>query len=249
MSATPAETASNTSNGFTSSPAAKTCTLRRPPVSAVIERPNLSALVPTPGKPFGQLVTIFNSRTPCAIAGVATVAAAATTVPLRVKNLRRSIALFPSRRRSPPTPRGLQHIEPAAMSQLPCAVAHRPAAVSFGSFTSFPLSRRVRFAPRADIRPAAGTQVIYPARSSGSGHNVDFELTQECAQIARHYGGADSSRLNCSVELFEHGTGHQICRWRQAAPTRCYEAELTKHRWSLDRPKDQLSVRGGGNSD
>ena len=153
MSATPAETASNTSNGFTSSPAAKTCTLRRPPVSAVIERPNLSALVPTPGKPFGQLVTIFNSRTPCAIAGVATVAAAATTVPLRVKNLRRSIALFPSRRRSPPTPRGLQHIESAAMSQLPCAVAHRPAAVSFGSFTSFPLSRRVRFAPRADVRP------------------------------------------------------------------------------------------------
>src|SRR5262249_31386569 len=100
--------------------------------------------------------------------GVATVAAAATTVPLRVKNLRRSIALFPSRRRSPPTPRELQHIEPAAMSQLPCAVAHRPAAVSFGSFTSFPLSRRVRFAPRADV-PANARVYEYTPFCNGPG--------------------------------------------------------------------------------
>src|SRR5262249_36644484 len=50
--------------------------------------------VPRPGRPFGQLVTIFSSRTPCAMAGAGNVAAAPATAPARVKKPRRSMAHF-----------------------------------------------------------------------------------------------------------------------------------------------------------
>src|SRR5262249_27331588 len=94
MSATPLETASNTSKALTSCPAPKTWTLTRPPVIAVIARPSLSALLPRPGRPFGQLVTILSSRAPCAMAGAGNVAATPATVPAWVKKLRRSMARF-----------------------------------------------------------------------------------------------------------------------------------------------------------
>src|SRR5260370_34341004 len=64
------------------------------PVIAVIALPSLSALLPRPGRTFGQLVTIFNSRTPCAIAGAGNVAATPATAPARVKKLRRSMGRF-----------------------------------------------------------------------------------------------------------------------------------------------------------
>src|SRR5262249_19482394 len=94
MSATPLETASNTSKALTSCPAPKTWTLTRPPVIAVIARPSLSALLPRPGRPFGQLVTILSSRAPCAMAGAGNVAATPATAPAWVKKLRRSMARF-----------------------------------------------------------------------------------------------------------------------------------------------------------
>src|SRR5215471_17646336 len=94
MSATPLETASNTSKALTSCPAPKTWTLRRPPVIAVIALPSLSALLPRPGKPFGQLVTILSSRAPCAMAGAGNVADTPATAPARVKKLRLSMARF-----------------------------------------------------------------------------------------------------------------------------------------------------------
>src|SRR5262249_45849811 len=63
-------------------------------VIAVIARPSLSALLPRPGRPFGQLVTILSSWAPCAMAGAGNVAAAPATAPARIKKLRRSMARF-----------------------------------------------------------------------------------------------------------------------------------------------------------
>src|SRR6516225_8888189 len=60
----------------------------RLPVAAVIACPIRSALLLSPGRPFGQLVAILNSRMPCETAGAGKVAAAAaaprTTMPRRV---------------------------------------------------------------------------------------------------------------------------------------------------------------------
>ncbi len=71
MSATPSETASNTSNASTSSPGKYVVTLSRPSEASVTQRPNhskRSALV--------QLQTSFSSRVPLAMAGALSVAAA-----------------------------------------------------------------------------------------------------------------------------------------------------------------------------
>ena len=58
-----------------------------------MERPSLSALVPRPGSPFGQLVTILSSRAPCAMAGAGNVAA--TPAPALTRKLRRSMVTLP----------------------------------------------------------------------------------------------------------------------------------------------------------
>src|SRR5262249_28174864 len=81
ISITPLETASKTSKGLTSSPAANTVTRMRFPVATVIARPMRSALVCSPGKSFGQLVASLNSRMPCEIAGAGNAAAAAAAAP------------------------------------------------------------------------------------------------------------------------------------------------------------------------
>src|SRR5262249_14900774 len=60
----------------------------RLPVAAVIACPIRSALLLSPGRPFGQLVAILNSRTPCEIAGAGRAAALAIT-PARSIMLRR----------------------------------------------------------------------------------------------------------------------------------------------------------------
>src|SRR5262245_6970208 len=94
MSATPLDTASKTSNGLTISPAANTFTCRRLPVTVVIAPAIRSALACKPGRPFGQLVTILNSRMPCESAGVGNVADAAPT-DAAYRNFRRFITLLP----------------------------------------------------------------------------------------------------------------------------------------------------------
>src|SRR5262245_14456892 len=60
----------------------------RLPVAAVIAFPIRSALLLSPGRPFGQLVAILNSRMSCEIAGVGKAAALAIT-PARSMRLRR----------------------------------------------------------------------------------------------------------------------------------------------------------------
>src|SRR5215471_8026346 len=53
----------------------------RLPVAAVIACPIRSALLLSPGRPFGQLVAILNSRMPCEIAGAGNAAAAPAAAP------------------------------------------------------------------------------------------------------------------------------------------------------------------------
>src|SRR5690606_40746540 len=91
-------TASRACRAGTSSPAAKTLTVRRPPDMSLMRLARRSAPTPRPGKFFGQAVTMRHSILPCERAGagnavlVATAPAPARAAPLR--NLRRSILRF-----------------------------------------------------------------------------------------------------------------------------------------------------------
>src|SRR5690606_10058784 len=76
-SAVPSETASNTPGPGTSSPAANSLTSMRPPDSAVMRSASICAATPGPGRFFGHAVTIFHSTLSWAMAGAATVLAAA----------------------------------------------------------------------------------------------------------------------------------------------------------------------------
>ena len=77
QSAVPRCTASNASKAGTSSPAANTLMVSRPPVASPIVLAKRSAAVPPPGNIFGQLVTMRHSCRPCEIAGAAIVVTAA----------------------------------------------------------------------------------------------------------------------------------------------------------------------------
>src|SRR5215470_13177756 len=57
-------------------------------VAAVIACPNRSALLLSPGRPFGQLVAILNSRMPCEIAGAGKAAAPAIAPPRSIMRRR-----------------------------------------------------------------------------------------------------------------------------------------------------------------
>ena len=88
----PCSTASSASNGGTSSPAANSSTLMRPPLSAPIWSASHCALVPTPGAFLGQVVTMRQRSWFCAIAGAAKLAPAAAAA---LSMLRRSMACSP----------------------------------------------------------------------------------------------------------------------------------------------------------
>ena len=72
----PSETASNTPNAGTSSPASNSFTWTRPLVAAVMRFAIRAAEVPSPGKFLGNEVTSFISFIPWEMAGADTVAAA-----------------------------------------------------------------------------------------------------------------------------------------------------------------------------
>src|SRR5262249_45733641 len=96
MSATPAPTASKVSNGRTSVSAGNTSILMRPPVAAPTVCAKRTALVCRPGVPSGQSVTIFNCRTPCAIAGAEKLGPAPAAIDAApAKRSRRLMCSFP----------------------------------------------------------------------------------------------------------------------------------------------------------
>ena len=90
-------TASKASKAGTSSPAANTLMVSRPPVASLMVLAKRSAAVPPPGNIFGQLVTMRHSWRCCEIAGAATVviAAPAAMPPTAARvNLRRLIVVI-----------------------------------------------------------------------------------------------------------------------------------------------------------
>src|SRR5690606_28798165 len=90
ISADPSITASSACRPGTISPAAKTCTVRRPPEAWVILSARFCAPTPRPGKFFGQVVTMRQVILPCAIAGVASAPAAAAPIVATVADLKNS---------------------------------------------------------------------------------------------------------------------------------------------------------------
>ena len=92
QSAVPRCTASKASKAGTSSPAANTLMVSRPPVASPMVLAKRSAAVPPPGNIFGQLVTMRHSWRCCEIAGAAivvTAAVAAMPLTAALVNLRR----------------------------------------------------------------------------------------------------------------------------------------------------------------
>src|SRR5205823_2241508 len=65
-----------------------------------------------------------------------------------------------------------------------------PAHVSCGSFMSFPPSRPVRFAPRADIRPKPAFMSTHTIAHTARSETFQFVLSMTLARVSRRLAAA-----------------------------------------------------------